>query len=282
MSAEIEEDMFSEALLPPVSQMPMDSHNPHPNSSKTISIQIVEQPPEKSVYKRNLKPNPMVMLVGDQRQNDGNLYVVATLLRCDTFAEEPKYLTGNRPVRVTSGRVITFRKLKITTTSHQQQETLFCIKFELRRYSGTSEDEYETLDAVHSNPICVLSHSTQMKPVPTVSPVVTEVLPNYGPCTGGTRVAILGSNFADSPAARIRFDNVDVMPIFHGPGTLICHTPQHTPGTVLVRVCNSNKMWSETSTVFTYDENFQPFVDPQTSIVTPGGARSSNYLGKSK
>lgn len=244
---------------PSISQVPMDSEsqslfdpnqNPNPSSTKKITVQIVEQPPEKSVYKRNLRPNPIVMLVGDQKMNDGNLYVVPTLLRCDTFTDESKYLTGNRPVRVTSGRVLTFRKLKITTTSHQQQETLFCIRFELRKYSGT--DEYEILDSIHSNPISVLSHSTQMKPVPTIAPTITDVVPESGSITGGTRIAILGSNFVESPAARIRFDNIDVMPVFHGPGTLICHTPQHSQGTVSVRVCNSAKKWSDTVINFTY------------------------------
>ena len=105
-----------------------------------------------------------------------NLYVAVVLLRCDTFTEEAKFITGNahkspkklltllgnRPEKVTSGRVVTFRKLKVTTTSHQQQETLFCLKFELRKYS--SENEFELLDFIHSNPVCVLSHSTQMKP----------------------------------------------------------------------------------------------------------------------
>lgn len=102
------------------------------------------------------------MIIGDQKLYDGNLWIVPTLIRCDTFLEEPKYLTGNKGIRITSGRVFTFRKLKILTTSHQQQETLFCLKFELRRY--ISEEKYEILDTVHSNPICVLSHSTQMKP----------------------------------------------------------------------------------------------------------------------
>jgi len=203
----------------------------------------------------------MVMLVGDPKLkiNDGNLYVFATLVRCDTFSEEPKYMTGNRPIRVTSGRVITFRKLKITTTSHQQQETLFCLKFELRKYA--SEEEYDILDFVHSNPLCVLSHSTQMKPVPSVAPTISEVIPGFGPPSGGTRVVVLGSNFVDSPAARIRFDITDVMPIFHSSGTLICHTPQHSPGQVSVRVCNSNKKWSETSANFTYDDQLDPLYE---------------------
>ncbi len=121
--------------------------------------------------------------------------------------------------------------------------------------------KYEVLDSIHSNPVCVLSHSTQMKPVPTASPVINEVVPDMGPPTGGTRVAVLGSNFVDSPAARIRFDTTDVMPIFHGPGTLICHTPQHQPGQVSVRVCNSAKKWSETSASFTYDSSLEKIRD---------------------
>jgi hypothetical protein len=255
-----------------------------------LSLQIVEQPPEKSVYKRNLKPNPTVMIVGEQKYLEGNLYIAPTLIRCDTFTEEDKYLTGNRPVKVTSGRVLTFRKLKITTTSHQQQETLFCLKFELRRY--TSEDEFEVLDAVYSNPLSVLSHSTQMKPgnsliamlcsvvnlvlfaVSGVTPTISEVIPNSGPSTGGTRVAILGNNFIDSPASRIRFGEVDVMPhIFHGTGTLICHTPQHAPATVAVRVCNSNKKWSDTSAPYVYEEQDVNYMD---SLQVPYLYRQNN------
>ncbi|PRP88434.1 hypothetical protein PROFUN_03151 [Planoprotostelium fungivorum] len=278
--------------------MPKHAHPPSmppsdANPDKRLTLQIVEQPPEKSVYKRNLKPNPMVMLAGDQRNNDGNLYIVPRLVRCDTFKEEPKFLTGNLPVRVTPGRVVTFRKLKVTTTSHQQQETLFCVRFELRRYSqaplnvspssssnnlaalaggsgstnaltsstGSASDmamdddgEYEVLDSIFSNPICVLSHSTQMKPIPAVAPTVSEVIPSHGPTTGGTRVAILGANFADSPAARIRFDQIEVMPIFHGGGTLICHTPQHPVGAAQVRVSNASKKYSDDFATFIYEE----------------------------
>jgi len=85
-------------------------------------------------------------------------------------------------------------------------------------------------------------------------PVVTEVIPFSGPPSGFTRVAILGANFVDSPTTRVSFDGMEVMPIFHGPKTLVCHTPKHPPGLVKVRVCNNMKRWSETSATFTYDE----------------------------
>lgn len=38
----------------------------------------------------------------------------------------------------------------------------------------------------------MLSHSTQMKPVPASAPIISEAIPPTGPSTGGTRVAILG------------------------------------------------------------------------------------------
>ena len=52
-----------------------------------------------------------------------------------------------------------------------------------------------------------------------------------GPTSGLTRVAVLGANFVESPTTRVKFDNIEVMPIFHGPKTLICVTPKHIPGT---------------------------------------------------
>lgn len=51
-----------------------------------IGLQIVDQPPEKAVYKRNVKPNPSVQLVGEHMGvREGELFVVPILLRCDTY-----------------------------------------------------------------------------------------------------------------------------------------------------------------------------------------------------
>lgn len=62
-----------------------------------------------------------------------------------------------------------------------------------------------------SNPILVLSHSTQLKVAPKILPTVTEVIPYGGPQSGGTRVAILGSGFCDSPTVRVKFDQIEVL-----------------------------------------------------------------------
>jgi ankyrin repeat protein len=79
------------------------------------------------------------------------------------------------------------------------------------------------------------------------------VIPLSGPPSGATRVVILGSNFIESPTTLVKFDNVEVKPYFHGPKTLICHTPKHPPGTVSVKVCNDLGRWSETEASYTYD-----------------------------
>lgn len=56
------------------------------HNNQTLGLQIVDQPPEKAVYKRNVKPNPSVQLVGEHMGiREGELYVVPLLLRCDTY-----------------------------------------------------------------------------------------------------------------------------------------------------------------------------------------------------
>jgi len=221
------------------------------NEEPPLKIEIVDQTPEKCVYKRNIKPNPTISVVGDMSNNDGNLYVVPVLVRCDNFAVEPKHLIGNDPVKVGVNRTISFKKLKILVTSRQLNETHFSIRFELRKYSQNMSD-YTVLFQSTSNPICVFSHSTQLKPTPKTKPTILEIIPPRGPQNGQTRIAILGTNFVDSPTTRIRFDNIEVLPIFYGAKTMICCTPNNLSGSVKIQVCNEPNRWSNAGT-FTFD-----------------------------
>jgi len=186
-------------------------------------------------------------------ENDGNLYVAPVLIRCDNFSSEPKHITGSDPIKVGATKTLTFKKLKILVTSRQLNESHFSIRFELRKYTPNMND-YKIIHHVTSNPICVYSHSTQLKPSPKTKSTVSEVIPALGSPNGQTRVAILGNNFVDSPTTRVRFDTIEVMPIFHGPKTLICHTPKHAPGKVKVQVCNEPNRWSNAGT-FTFESS---------------------------
>lgn len=119
-----------------------------PPPAPTLELSMATQPPEKCVYKRNVRPPPSVKVScplppGRHRaylQLDGPLntedvlYVVPILTRCDTQEDLPTMITGNSPVRVTASdeRTITFGRLKVSSTTHQLNETMFTLRFELR------------------------------------------------------------------------------------------------------------------------------------------------------
>lgn len=128
-----------------------------------LALQITDQPPEKCVYKRNVKPPPSVTVEGDAALFDGSIYVVPILSRCDTAEDLPTMMAGNSPVKVTNTRTLTFAKLKILATTHQMNETMFALRFELRQYERNGQ-QYRLLDSVTTDPFTVVSHSTQLKP----------------------------------------------------------------------------------------------------------------------
>jgi len=208
-----------------------------------LKLELLEQPPDKCVYKRNVKPNPSVTLVGDSNLIDGNLYIVPNLVRCDTFEAEPKHLSGNDPIKVGACKTFAFKKLKILVTSRQMNESHFGIRFELRKYTPDMS-EFKVIHQVTSNPICVFSHSTQLKPTPKTKPQIKELVPSKGIALQKTRIAILGNNFVDSPTTRVKFDDIEVTPVFHGPKTLLCYTPENLSGKVRVLICNDQNSWS--------------------------------------
>jgi hypothetical protein len=128
-----------------------------------LTLRIIDQPPEKSVYKRNLKPNPTIHVVGRPTNLDPEdvLYLVPKLIRCDTQAELLDKLSGNTAVKVSPGSVTPFRRIKVLITSHQMDETLFALRFELQRHKqGVLQ---EVISFVQSNPMSIVSHSTLMK-----------------------------------------------------------------------------------------------------------------------
>lgn len=247
---------------------------PRPRNPQGPTISISEQPPDRCIYKRNVKPAPTVAIEGHNNVNDGTLYLVPLLMRCDNMEEVSKLMSGNDPVKVMATKTLSFRKLKITQTSHQLNETLFSLRFELRKYHGS---HYEVLDTCTTNPFAVCSHSTQLKTRPKALPIIMEVIPQTGDPMGGTKVAILGSNFEESPTARVKFDEIEIRPTFHGPKTLIVLTPKHLPGTVTVKICNEPNQWSSSVGIFTYGSEGGVTYDSSFDNSTETSGLNNNY-----
>lgn len=208
-----------------------------------IRVEIVEQPPIRCVYRRNLRPFPEVRLVGIDSKNP-QLQVAVLLVRCDTMAVLEDSLSGDVLQRAASGSTIQFKRLKVLQTSHQLGDTHFALRFELRDYSN-GQDNPIVLHTLQSIPFMVLSHSTQLNKPQSLLPVVTDIIPQQGFVRGGTRIVVLGENFMDSPGLRVRFDQTEVQPSYHGPRTLICVTPpsRRGVGPVSIRVCNDGRKW---------------------------------------
>jgi hypothetical protein len=74
-----------------------------------------------------------------------------------------------------------------------------------------------------------------------------------GPCTGGTRVVILGSNFINCSGLKVRFGDMVVPATFHEAGTLICVTPSRLRGRGAVSVTNDGLNFCETQCYFSFE-----------------------------
>lgn len=121
-------------------------------------------------------------------------------------------------------------------------------------------------------------------------PSITEVTPNTGPSSGGTRVTIKGENFREEMEGRrisIFFGEVQVpdenFDVIDYKTIIVYETPVHAPGTVEVKVENPDGALSEPTGSFTYLSNPKliSVVDPEDpyetsrirSISVEGGQR---------
>jgi hypothetical protein len=82
-------------------------------------------------------------------------------------------------------------------------------------------------------------------------PIVHEILPTHG--ATGSRAAILGTNFVNSPNLKVKFADFDVPCNFHEQGTLIISVPSlPRSGKFPVKVSNDGVNYCETKVFFNY------------------------------
>jgi len=128
----------------------------------------------------------------------------------------------------------------------------------LKRYIGNVFEQIPTASVI-SNPIEVFSHTlylTEKQEATPPPPVVHEILPPAG--VVGTRVALLGNNFVNSPQLRVRFGDSLISAVWHEQGTLLCNVPHPSkPPTaegVPIRVSNDGINFCETKVFFVYSQ----------------------------
>jgi hypothetical protein len=115
--------------------------------TKRYVLQVLKHPPAKALYRRTLKPAPVVALLpidestpSDATSTIPSLLVEAVLVRSspgsDIEEELPTdgLLDGVTSVPVAPGGFASFKKLKIMCTSQQMGGAFFRVKFKLSRY----------------------------------------------------------------------------------------------------------------------------------------------------
>lgn len=208
--------------------------------TEDIELRVINQPPSKCVYNRVLKPWPKVEIVGSTLDY---LTVAVSVVRSNDQTIDKYLLAGITEVNVSKSSAI-FKRLKLTKTSHQENNTLFFLKFDLVKtnHCGVGVKARHVLCTTYSNPIEVFSHSSllrqsrlsQLSPFPP--PEISEIIPPYG--SDGDRVAILGQNFL--PNQLVQFGSVPVVPDYITDGTLVCSVPPDLSDLFGVLHCGPN------------------------------------------
>lgn len=182
------------------------------------TLEIVQQPPSKAIYCRNLRPFPKVKIDEPIQSNNR---VVVSVCRCDNMAPDPNLLRGPKRMKIPSSGEIVFNKLKITRTSIQEGDTHFILRFDIIEWCYDGSEML--VSSTYSAPIQVFSHSSQLRK--NHVPQIIEVIPSSG--KPGERVAILGNNFY--PGQWVQFGDVLLQPEFKSEGTLVCNVPFKFP-----------------------------------------------------
>lgn len=156
-----------------------------------VEMKIIQQPPSQAIYQRILRPFPQVSVFGVHNLKTANtLFVEVSLLKDERTSsgstgklqavtsnknesaldgDKKNMLIGGQLVarseitKLTDPLIVTFRKLKILTTTMQQGGSYFLLKFVLKQYIDNVFQTVAGVKAVLSDPIEVFSHTLYLK-----------------------------------------------------------------------------------------------------------------------
>jgi len=82
---------------------------------------------------------------------------------------------------------------------------------------------------------------------------VSEILPDSGSSTGGTRCVLIGSNFIESPNLTVKVGDIIIKPEFHENCSLIITTPPSISNTKSkIQISNDGKEYCDSNIYFIY------------------------------
>ncbi|CAM9116223.1 unnamed protein product [Choristocarpus tenellus] len=112
-----------------------------------------------------------------------------------------------------------------------------CVTPPLLNGHGASNDVSFTMYFNGKNAVPVGSHMPTFRYIPT--PLVTGITPKSGPLSGGTLITVTGFDFIDAgEGITCRFGQEVVLATRRSPNKLVCQSPPHVGGSVLLTVTN--------------------------------------------
>ncbi len=117
--------------------------------------------------RKNITPCPKVVLQAPSGFTGANYYVQVSLVKDDS-SQAVQLLDGILRHRITPGRTVEFKRLKIKATSHKMRCLYFRLRFQLHEERGDAREPLQNV-SVTSDPVRVYAHSSQLTRKPCIS-----------------------------------------------------------------------------------------------------------------
>eukprot|EP00002_Diphylleia_rotans_P007109 TRINITY_DN165_c0_g1_i12.p1 TRINITY_DN165_c0_g1~~TRINITY_DN165_c0_g1_i12.p1 ORF type:complete len:614 (+),score=98.31 TRINITY_DN165_c0_g1_i12:88-1842(+) len=193
-----------------------------------VRLTIIRQPPKETIKDKILNPIPGIRVDGLAEDDDSAYVIRAYVIRFGELEEIEDGLHGCVLHQVSTSRIVNFKKLKVKHTCKQLNCTRLCIKFQLMRQNELGAFEGLNVETT-SNPIEVYSHTSQLHSTTKEDGhlTVSGLVPDRGPLSGGTTVAILAADLVPTPEMVVMFGSLKLRPVHTEVGWAIFQTPPY-------------------------------------------------------
>ena len=186
-------------------------------------ILVLTQCNDVNVYKRYLKPHPVVEIRGPSHSP---LFLCLHLMNRSNNERMDQYLKCPERVEVYAGDIITLDKVMILTTSKKNRDCTFILQVEV------VNDQNTTLASIETIPFTIVSHTSMLRKYSTVtasqpSSTWTLIPPKVTYEQRSHKFCVLGDQFIASPSLLIVLEGYIIIPQVKSDKCITFHLPRH-------------------------------------------------------
>eukprot|EP00002_Diphylleia_rotans_P009916 TRINITY_DN20284_c0_g1_i1.p1 TRINITY_DN20284_c0_g1~~TRINITY_DN20284_c0_g1_i1.p1 ORF type:complete len:552 (+),score=82.93 TRINITY_DN20284_c0_g1_i1:73-1728(+) len=229
----------SSVATPPTCPSPSTIHTPSrtipviprpPPAPVNAILTIVRQPPKETIKDKILNPLPGIRVDGLRDDEPDTFVVKVTLVKTSDQSLVEDGLQGCTVHQVSASRLVNFKKLKIKHTCKQLNCHQVSLRFQLMRQTENGSFDPTGVE-IFGIPMEVFSHTSQLhgNVREEGAPVISGILPDHGPVTGGGTVALLGCDLLPGPDFVVSFGGILIKPRHAEVGWALFEVPPYKP-----------------------------------------------------